>query len=130
MKETTLHEKSMLTKKHYNSKPSYKKFFTPSLLQHFTIISSLILLGAEDMLSRIGVWLVILDTEVEARETSVGLTKVTQHVTTAFLDVAFQSHSWKHYCFSRHSSNVFCGSRKKRIRNCEVTLIIQFTSSI
>lgn len=81
----------MLTKKLYNRKPSYKKFFTPSLLQYFTTISSLILLGAEDMLSRIGVWLVILDTEVEAKKTSVGLTKVIQHVTTAFLDVVFQS---------------------------------------
>lgn len=130
MKETTLHGKSMLTKKHYNSKPSYKKFFTPSLLQYFTTISPLILLGAEDMLSRIGVWLVILDIEVEARETSVGLTKVTQHVTTAFLDVAFQSQLKPLTAFPDILQVFFVGGKKERIRNCEVTLIIQFTSSI
>ena len=38
----------MLTKKYYNSKPSYERSFTPSLLKYFTAISSLTLPGAED----------------------------------------------------------------------------------
>lgn len=83
---------------------------------------------------RTGVWLVTSDTGVEARETLGGLTKVTGHITTAFLDVGFQSDSsnlWLGpYCSSRHSLSALRGCREERTRNFEIILSSQFTESV